>query len=175
MAEVAGRKASLRWRALAGAAMLAVAGLVGPALAADPVKGGSLVVARPADIFTFDPYNTQDDRSIFTELTIYDRLVKLHADGTGVEPELATAWSVSKDGLPADFTGENRKPHEPFWSMARVSEKTTSSAVSGLPSENLTPDRKVKSAVSPSLLTLQAVASSGSTPVPSAFSFTRRS
>ena len=80
MADQAGRKTGFRWRALAGAAMLAVAGVataVGPAAAADPVKGGSLVVARPADIFTFDPYNTQDDRSIFTELTIYDRLVTL--------------------------------------------------------------------------------------------------
>jgi len=70
-----------------------------------PVQAeGTLVVARPADIFTFDPYNTQDDRSIFTELTIYDRLVKLTADGKDVEPELATAWTVSPDGLTADFT-----------------------------------------------------------------------
>lgn len=70
----------------------------------EPVKGGTLVMARDADIFTFDPYNTQDDPSIFTELTVYERLVKLSADGKGVEPELATAWSISPDGLSADFT-----------------------------------------------------------------------
>jgi len=57
----------------------------------------------PADIFTFDPYNTQDDRSIFTELTIYERLVKLSAVGKGVEPELATSCTVAQDGLSAEF------------------------------------------------------------------------
>src|SRR5258708_22883188 len=102
MADQAGRKGSFRWRALAGAAMLA-AMATGHALAADPVKGGSLVVARSADIFTFDPYNTQDDRSIFTELTVYERLVRLSADGKGVEPELATEWSLAPNGLSADF------------------------------------------------------------------------
>src|SRR5262245_65724949 len=86
--------------------MLAVAGVAtaaGPAAAAEPVKGGTLVVARPADIFTFDPYNTQDDRSIFTELTVYERLVRLSADGKAVDPELSTEWTVAADGLSADF------------------------------------------------------------------------
>ena len=69
-----------------------------------PVKGGTATFARIADIFTFDPYNTQDDRSIFTELQVYDRLVKLSADGKGVSPELATTWSVTSDGLSATFT-----------------------------------------------------------------------
>jgi peptide/nickel transport system substrate-binding protein len=69
-----------------------------------PVSGGTLTMARTADIFTFDPYNTQDDYSIFTELQLYDRLVKLSADGKGVEPELATDWKISDDGLSATFT-----------------------------------------------------------------------
>jgi peptide/nickel transport system substrate-binding protein len=69
-----------------------------------PVSGGTLTFARAADIFTFDPYNTQDDRSIFTELQLYDRLVKLSADGKSVDPELATSWTVAPDGLTATFT-----------------------------------------------------------------------
>ena len=73
------RSAGLEKWWIAGA--LAVLLAAGSAQAQDPVKGGTLVVARVADIFTFDPYNTQDDRSIFTELTIYDRLVKLSPDG----------------------------------------------------------------------------------------------
>ena len=91
-----------RWcdRLLAAAALVLACA---PARAAEPPRGGTLVVARPADIFTFDPYNTQDDRSIFTELTVYERLVKLSADGKSVEPELATGWQVSGDGLQADF------------------------------------------------------------------------
>jgi peptide/nickel transport system substrate-binding protein len=80
--------------------MTALASAVAPALAQE----GTLVVARPADVFTFDPYNTQDDRSIFTELQVYERLVKLTADGKGVEPELATDWTVADDGLSATFT-----------------------------------------------------------------------
>ena len=71
--------------------------------AGQPVSGGTLTMARTADIFTFDPYNTQDDRSIFTELQIYDRLVKLSADGKSVDPELATTWTVAPDGKSATF------------------------------------------------------------------------
>ena len=68
-----------------------------------PVSGGTLTIARTADIFTFDPYNTQDDRSIFTEMEVYDRLVKLGQDGKTIEPELATSWKVAPDGLSATF------------------------------------------------------------------------
>src|SRR5262245_28933317 len=90
------------WR-IAAFALAGGLAIASPALAEEPVKGGTVVMARPADIFTFDPYNTQDDQSIFTELTVFDRLVRLTADGKGVEPELATAWTVSPDGLKADF------------------------------------------------------------------------
>lgn len=62
-----------------------------------------VVVARPADIFTFDPFNTQDDRSMYTQLAVFERLVKLTADGKNVEPELATEWSVAEDGMSATF------------------------------------------------------------------------
>jgi peptide/nickel transport system substrate-binding protein len=77
--------------------------LASPSMA-DPVRGGTLTIGRSADIFTFDPYNTQDDRSIFTELTLYERLVKLSDDGKSVVPELATQWNMGADGLTADFT-----------------------------------------------------------------------
>lgn len=59
--------------------------------------------------------------------------------------------------------------------MARVSENTTSSAVSGVPSENFTSGRSVNVAVRPSGAISHAVASSGSTDFPSAASFTSRS
>lgn len=63
----------------------------------------TIVVARPADIFTFDPFNTQDDRSMFTQLTVFERLVRLAPGGKGVEPELATEWTVADDGMSAVF------------------------------------------------------------------------
>jgi peptide/nickel transport system substrate-binding protein len=75
-----------------------------PTSAGQPAAGGTLTFARTADIFTFDPYNTQDDYSIFTELQVYDRLVNLAPDGKGVVPELATEWKIAEDGLSATFT-----------------------------------------------------------------------
>src|SRR5262245_19548343 len=91
-----------RW--FLGICVLALSGLFAATGSAEtPTKGGTLVVARAADIFTFDPYNTQDDPSIFTELTVFDRLVRLSSDGKGVEPELAESWTIAPDGLSADF------------------------------------------------------------------------
>lgn len=68
-----------------------------------PVSGGTLTVGRTADIFTFDPFNTQDDRSIFTEMEIYNRLVKLGPNNE-IQPELATSWKASSDALSMTFT-----------------------------------------------------------------------
>ena len=85
---------------IVGVALLLLNSTVGSAIAQDD---NTLVVARPADIFTFDPYNTQDDRSMFTQLTVFERLVKLSEDGTSVEPELATEWTVAEHGMSATF------------------------------------------------------------------------
>jgi peptide/nickel transport system substrate-binding protein len=74
---------------------------VSPSHAADPV---TITMARSADMLTFDPASTEDDPSIFVELQLFDRLVKLNAANNGVEPELATAWTVAPDGLSATFT-----------------------------------------------------------------------
>src|SRR5262245_60846987 len=72
-----------------------------PSFGADPV---TFTLARNADMLTFDPAVTEDDPSIFVELQVYDRLVKLNASNNGVDPELATAWTVAPDGLSATFT-----------------------------------------------------------------------
>lgn len=96
--------------------------------AAGPTRGGTLVMARSTDIFTFDPYSTQDDNSIFTELQIYDRLVKLNKNGRTVDPSLATSWKVSKDGKTATFTlrkgvrfsnGQKLTSKDVAWSLQR--------------------------------------------------------
>src|SRR5262245_6956453 len=94
------------WRRLAvlGALMLVISAAaigVSPSYAADPV---TITMARNADMLTFDPASTEDDPSIFVELQIFNRLVKLNATNNGVEPELATAWTVAADGLSATFT-----------------------------------------------------------------------
>ena len=99
----------------------------------------------------------------------------LSAGRSGANGSDITSRMVLSSTFSTLLTGENRKPQEPSWSIARVSENTTSSAVSGEPSENLTPSRSVNSADRPSSATVQLVASSGSTPVPSSFSRTSRS
>jgi peptide/nickel transport system substrate-binding protein len=71
--------------------------------ATPPSGGGTLTFARSQDSFTWDIPAILDDPSIFTSLQVYDRLVKLGADGKTVEPELATEWTVADDGLSAEF------------------------------------------------------------------------
>ena len=76
-------------------------------LAPRPSAGAAAVtlsMARNADMLTWDPYNTGDDPSIFTQMIAYDRLVKLAPSNKDVEPELATSWTMSPDGLTATFT-----------------------------------------------------------------------
>src|SRR5215469_353480 len=86
-------------------------------------------------------------------------------------------WNCTVEEFSATtrLTGENKKPQEPCWFMALVSEKTTSPTVSGVPSKNLTPGRRWKSAVNPLGATDQLVASSGTTLLPSGESATSRS
>jgi peptide/nickel transport system substrate-binding protein len=93
---------------LAAVAVLVIGGVLyfrspTEAPTASSSQANTIVVARPADIFTFDAFNTQDDRSMFTQLTVFERLVKLTPDGKGVEPELATEWAIADDGLSATF------------------------------------------------------------------------
>ena len=52
----------------------------------------TLTMARNADMLTWDPYPTGDDPSIFTQMVVYDRLVKLAPSNKEVQPELATSW-----------------------------------------------------------------------------------
>ena len=101
---VSARVRTLRWLSVLGAltfVMSFVAIGASPSYGADPV---TITMARNADMLTFDPASTEDDPSIFVELQLFDRLVKLNASNNGVEPELATSWTVAPDGLSATLT-----------------------------------------------------------------------
>src|SRR2546425_2728953 len=97
------------------------------------------------------------------------------AGSSGAKGSDMFSRTVLSSTLVTDLTGEKWNPHAPFWSIARVSENTTSSAVRGDPSENFSPGRSVNVALRPSGATFHDVASSGSTPVLEAASFTSRS
>jgi len=75
------------------------ASIVGATRTAEaPQRGGTLIMARVADIQTWDPTIPNDNMSIWAQLLVYDQLVQSSADGKGIVPDLATSWTVSKDG-----------------------------------------------------------------------------
>ncbi|HLU03603.1 MAG TPA: ABC transporter substrate-binding protein [Advenella sp.] len=55
------------------------------------------------DLLTLDPIASSDNPSIWTQLLIYDQLVKPSADGTKIEPGLADKWEISQDGKTYTF------------------------------------------------------------------------
>ncbi|MEO5760388.1 MAG: ABC transporter substrate-binding protein [Mesorhizobium sp.] len=97
------RRRSLGLSAAAILAALATAGTVWPAQAA------SLKVAIVADALTLDPIASSDNPSIWTELLIFDQLVRPSKSGTELEPGLAEKWTVSPGGLEYTFTLRDAK------------------------------------------------------------------
>jgi peptide/nickel transport system substrate-binding protein len=64
-----------------------------------PVKGGDLTMARSADIIAMDKTTTFDNNSIRVMEQIMEPLFHASADGTKLEPWLATGYTISDDQL----------------------------------------------------------------------------
>ncbi|MCQ8782880.1 ABC transporter substrate-binding protein [Mangrovibrevibacter kandeliae] len=88
-----------RMKAFLLAGCLAVSSL---ALSAS-AEARTLRVAMGTDAVSFDPIATSDNGSIWTQLLIYDTLIRPDKAGTGLEPGLAKSWTVSPDGLTLTF------------------------------------------------------------------------
>lgn len=87
---------------LAGAVALVLAGCSaggGASTSSTPVKGGDLVIARPADAVSMNNTTTFDNPSIFTFEQIMEPLFTVSDDGSTVKPLLATGYTVSPDKL----------------------------------------------------------------------------
>ena len=84
---------------------LFVAILVIPSLffAQVPVKGGTLTWGRGGDSVTLDLAQATDGESIKGGIQCLENLVIFRRDTMDVEPQLATSWEVSKDGLTWTF------------------------------------------------------------------------
>ncbi len=67
-------------------------------------RGGTLVFGRAIESQYLDPTRTAQNADIWISLNIYDTLLQPTADGTGVQPGLASAWSVSADGKVVTLT-----------------------------------------------------------------------
>ncbi|MGO1765679.1 MAG: ABC transporter substrate-binding protein, partial [Advenella sp.] len=55
------------------------------------------------DLLTLDPIASSDNPSIWTQLLIYDQLVRPSADGTEIVAGLADQWEISPDGKTYTF------------------------------------------------------------------------
>lgn len=96
------------WRGslFATAAIIAggLATLCATAAEAQEIKrGGTLIMARPDEPLTFDPFIPGDNGSIYAIEQVCDALVEADATGLGLRPGLAESWEVSPDGLTYDF------------------------------------------------------------------------
>lgn len=69
-----------------------------------PVRGQTYHAALQQDPPTLDPALAADTTSFTLCLQLYDGLVRLEENGTGVAPALAERWEISKDGTLYSFT-----------------------------------------------------------------------
>lgn len=75
-----------------------------PALANAAEMGGTLIWGRGGDSVILDLAQATDGESIKAGIQIFENLVKFGDNSMDVEPQLATAWTVSEDGLTWTFT-----------------------------------------------------------------------
>ncbi len=69
-----------------------------------PQRGGTLVVARPADVNLWDPKYTNDNASLWAQHQVYANLIQNSADGLELRPSLAESWEISEDSTTYTFT-----------------------------------------------------------------------
>lgn len=85
--------------------LLLAALLLGLTSAADAqTRGGKMVYARYADSLFLDPVLNDANVDIWILTNLYDTLLQPTPDGKGVVPGLATAYTVSDDGLTFTLT-----------------------------------------------------------------------
>jgi len=98
------RSARMRFTAIAALAAAALAACGGGGAdsteaGSGPVNGGDLTIARAQDIISMNKTTTFDNDSIYVMEQIMEPLFTVSADGTKVEPWLATGYQVSDDKL----------------------------------------------------------------------------
>ncbi|MEI7600965.1 MAG: ABC transporter substrate-binding protein [Aestuariivirga sp.] len=77
---------------------------VSPEAQAEGIKrGGTLIMARPDEPLTFDPFIAGDNGSIYAIEQVCDALVEADDSGRGLRPGIAESWEMSPDGLTYTF------------------------------------------------------------------------
>lgn len=110
MSNCTDRRLSAAWRrqaclGISAFVLIATLPLALPTLAqAQEIKrGGTLILARPDEPLTFDPFIPGDNGSIYAIEQVCDALVEADDTGLGLRPGLAESWEVSADGLTYTF------------------------------------------------------------------------
>jgi peptide/nickel transport system substrate-binding protein len=89
---------------LAGGSLIALPSRRAAAQEGEPKMGGSISMSlADDDVSSFDPIVPFDNMSIWTMLLIYDQIIRVDAEGTGLEGGLAESWEVSEDTLTYTF------------------------------------------------------------------------
>jgi peptide/nickel transport system substrate-binding protein len=92
---ISSERGSRRRVAIALAVVLAAAALFGTAQA--QTRGGTLTVARPADVNLWDPKYTNDNDSLWAQGQIFANLLQNSPDGTETLPWLAESFTINED------------------------------------------------------------------------------
>lgn len=61
-------------------------------------RGGTLTYGVSQDVISFDAANTQDNGSLWTQMNVYDQLLRISPFGSKVLPGLAVKWTAKKGG-----------------------------------------------------------------------------
>jgi peptide/nickel transport system substrate-binding protein len=63
----------------------------------------TLVIANAVKVDTLDPEANSVNESIWLDQNLYSRLLQPNSTGTGLLPDLATSWTIAKNGLTYTF------------------------------------------------------------------------
>jgi peptide/nickel transport system substrate-binding protein len=92
-------------------------------------RGGDLTFGRYADSLFLDPVLNDANVDIWILTNLYETLIRSTPDGKGLEPALATAWTVSDDGTEVTLTlregvkfadGSDMTAEDVKWSLDRA-------------------------------------------------------
>jgi peptide/nickel transport system substrate-binding protein len=66
-------------------------------------NASTLVIANAVKVDTLDPEANSVNESIWLDQNLYSRLLQPNATGTGLLPDLASSWTIAKNGLAYTF------------------------------------------------------------------------
>jgi peptide/nickel transport system substrate-binding protein len=93
-----------RWQTIAMVTVALATALVGSSQTGVAAAGKTLVVGLVAEPTSMDPGQLTDINSMRVLSSVYDTLIRFKEGSFAQEPGLATAWTISPDGLTYTFT-----------------------------------------------------------------------